>query len=108
MSLLAEPSRACLYYTMSTSNEMWWLYFEALLCDCTITQALSVTYARKSSRTRAIKSVVYGRNAENEPVLHIKNGQLPCAREYGSAIFGTKPLYENRQINSGASTILSP
>ena len=35
-------------------------------------QALSVTHARKSSRTRAIKSVVYGRNAENEPVSRIK------------------------------------
>ena len=41
-------------------------HHEALLCDSTI--ALSVTHARKSS----IKSVVYGRNAENEPVSRIK------------------------------------
>ena len=34
-------------------------------------QALSVTHAR-ISLPHAIKSVVYGRNAENEPVLRIK------------------------------------
>ena len=65
-------------------------------------QALSVTHLRKSSRTRAIKSVLYGRNAENEPVSRIKMADY---HEYGSAI-ETKPLYEKRQINSGASTIL--
>ena len=68
-------------------------------------QALSVTHVRKSSRTRAIKSVLYGRNAENEPVSRIKMADY---HEYGSAIaiFETKPLYEKRQINFGASTIL--
>ena len=39
----------------------------------------------------------------------VKNGRLPSARKYWNAIaiFETKPLYEKRQINSGATTILS-
>ena len=42
-------------------------HHEALLC------ALSVTRARISlPHARAIMSVVYGRNAENEPVSRIK------------------------------------
>ena len=58
-------------------------------------------------------SVVYGRNAENEPVSHIKMADyraVVSGRKYGNAIaiFETKPLYEKRRINSGASTILSP
>ena len=36
------------------------------------TTALSVTHARISYRTRQINSVVYGRNAENEPVSRKK------------------------------------
>ena len=39
-------------------------------------------------RTREIKSVVYGRNAENELVSRIKMadyGRLPCARKYRNA-----------------------
>ena len=65
VALLAEPKtlgRACLY------NEMCWHF-------CTHheqlhywKQALSVTHAYKSLRTHAITSVVYGRNAESEPV----------------------------------------
>ena len=57
-------------------------------------------------RTCAITSVVYGRNAENEPVSRIKNGRLPCAHKYGNAIaiFETNTI---RKINSGATTILS-
>ena len=68
------------------------------------------TCAYKFTRTREITSVVHGRNAENEPVSRIKNGRLPCARKYGNAIaiFETKPLYEKRQIDSGATRILSP
>ena len=73
-------------------------------------QALSVTHACIVYRTREIRSVVYGRNAEYLPVSRIKNGRLLCARKYGNAvaIFETKSLYEKHQINSGASTILSP
>ena len=51
-------------------------------------------------------SVVYGRNAENEPVSRIK--MVDYSELVTIAIFETKPLYEKRQINSGASTILSP
>ena len=77
---------------MSTSNEMWWLYLYTLLCDCTIQytllkQAVSVTHARKSSRTRApacIKSVVYGRNAENEPVSRIKMADYRALMSMGA------------------------
>ena len=57
---------------------------------------------------RSIGLGLKGRNAENEPVSRIKMADY--RREYGSAIaiFETKPLYEKRQIESGASTILSP
>ena len=68
---------------------------------------LYTAHARKSLRTREIKSVVYGRNAENEPVSRIKMADYR-ALVSAIAIFETKPLYEKRQINSGASTILSP
>ena len=60
---------------MSTSNEMWWLFFVAA-------RRLHYTLVKLKRyllhmrvyvyRTRAIKSVVYGRNAENELVSRIK------------------------------------
>ena len=59
---------------MSSSNEMCW-HFCTHHEECYYTllkRALSVTHARKSYRTRTITSVVYGRNAENEPVSCIK------------------------------------
>ena len=61
-------------------------------------------------RTREITSVVYGRNAENEPVSRIEMADYRALRKYGNsiAIFETKPLYEKHRINSGATTILSP
>ena len=91
---------------MSTSNEMWWLFVathhEALLGDCTIpvytseAQALSVTHARICVyRTRAIKSVVYGRNAENELVSRIKMADYHALVSMGT-LSETKPLYEKR------------
>ena len=66
----------------------------------------------KVYRTRAITSLVNGRNAENEPVSCIKMADYRCARKYGNAllyiaIFETKRLYKKRQIDSGASMILS-
>ena len=50
---------------------------EALLCDCTIilltlTTLYSLHMRVQVYRTREITSVVYGRNAENEPVSRIK------------------------------------
>ena len=62
------------YYGTSNEAVAFCTHHEALLCDCTIhytllKQARSVTHARIS---RAITSVVYGRNAENEPVSRIK------------------------------------
>ena len=42
-------------------------------CNYTLLKrALSVTHARKSYRTRTVTSVIYGSNAENEPVSCIK------------------------------------
>ena len=38
----------------------------------TYIHTLYTAHVRKSLRTREIKSVVYGRNAENEPVSRIK------------------------------------
>ena len=67
---------------MSTSNEMWWLF-------CSYIHTMKLHYALVKLkryllhmrvydyRTREIKSVVYGRNAENELVSRIKNGRLP-------------------------------
>ena len=60
----------------------------------------------KVYRTRAITSVVYGRNAENEPVSRIKMADYRCARKYGNASLYIA-IFEKRQIDSGASTILS-
>ena len=51
---------------------------------------------------------LYGRNAENEPVSRIKMADYRVLGSMGTlylAIFETKPLYEKRQINSGATTI---
>ena len=53
------------------------------------------TCAYKFIRTREITSVVYGRNAENEPVSRIKNDH-----KYRNAI--------EKRHNSGATRILSP
>ena len=69
VALLAEPktplesSVFILYY-----EEMWCIYIAMRLHYTLLKQALSVTHARKSSRTRAIKSVVYGLN--NHQRLH--------------------------------------
>ena len=60
------------------------------------TSALYLLYMRVYVyRTREIKSVVYGRNAENELVSRIKMADY---RKYGNAIAisETKPLYEKR------------
>ena len=56
--------------------------------------------------TREITSVY---SMRKECRNRVKNGRLPSARKYGNAIaiFETKPLYEKRQIHSGATTILS-
>ena len=67
---------------------------------CIYTQALSVTHARISLRN-------HERSIRKESGKLDKNGRLPCGRKYGNAI-ATKPLYEKRQINSGATRILSP
>ena len=68
LALLAEPKNP-LDSTMSTSSGFFCTHHEALLCDCTITTALSITHARISLPHAC---VVYGRNAENEPVSRIK------------------------------------
>ena len=100
---------------MSTSNEMCGGFFVHTMKHCYVTalytiEVSAIRYTCAYNFTARVKSrayIVYGRNAENEPY---KNGRLPCVRKYGSAIaiFETKPLYEKRQIYSGASTILSP
>ena len=72
------------------SSGGFFTHHEALLC------ALSVTHARITCvQSRAY--IVYGRNAENEPVSRIKMADY---RKYGNAlaIFETKPLHEKRQI----------
>ena len=53
-------------------------WHEALL----YTQALSVTHA--CIRTREITSVVYGRNAENEPVSPIKMADYSAVVSMGT------------------------
>ena len=60
--------------------------------------ALSVTHARIVYRTRAIRSVVYGRNAEYLPVSRIKMADYPNAIAH----------YTKNPNNSGASMVLSP
>ena len=68
VALLAEPKNP-LDSTMSTSSG----FFVHTTKHCYATaqaRALSITHARISSR--AITSVVYGRNAENELVSRIK------------------------------------
>ena len=79
-------------------------------CYETALSSSAIRYTCAYSSTREIRSIVYGRNAEYLLLFAYKNGLLSCAREYGNAIaiFETKSLYEKRQINSGASTILSP
>ena len=112
VALLAEPKNP-LDSTMSTSSG----FFVHTMKHCYAT-ALYTTEVQALYITHACISLPHACNHERSirkecgkwARFAYKNGRLPCARKYGNAIaiFETKPLYEKRQINSGATTILSP
>ena len=62
----------------------------ASTANYTEAQSLSVTHARISYRTRAITSVVYGRNAENAPVSHTKMADYRALVSMGTLQLSSK------------------